>query len=334
MSPQRRALARSVQIASYGGVEVLDIVEIEKPVPGPGEVLVEVLAAGINHVEAYLRQGMYEGELHVSLPTGQGSDFSGLVAAIGEGVTSFARGSEVLGHTSMASHATFIIVPARNLVTKPASLSWEVAGSLFLAGLAADEAVHAVGVSKGDVVVISAAAGGVGSIEAHLAMAKGATVIGTCGLRNFDYLRQIGVKPVVYGEGVADRIRALAPRGVAAFIDNFGQNNPDVADELGVSRSRFRSSDHRREIELKAMRPSPEDAVHNTQVLAKLAALAADRTLNVLISGFYPFDRVREAFDDLEKRHARGKVVLGMRPVDNSFHGLGGRKVRDQQERS
>ena len=93
MSPQRRALARSVQIASYGGVEVLDIVEIEKPVPGPGEVLVEVLAAGINHVEAYLRQGMYEGELHVSLPTGQGSDFSGLVAAIGEGVTSFARGS-------------------------------------------------------------------------------------------------------------------------------------------------------------------------------------------------------------------------------------------------
>ena len=334
MSPQRRALARSVQIASYGGVEVLDIVEIEKPVPGPGEVLVEVLAAGINHVEAYLRQGMYEGELDVTLPTGQGSDFAGLVTAIGEGVTSFARGAEVLGHTSMASHATFIVVPARNLVAKPASLSWEVAGSLFLAGLAADEAVRAVGVAKGDVVVISAAAGGVGSIEAHLAMAKGATVIGTCGLRNFDYLRQIGVKPVVYGEGVADRIRALAPRGVAAFIDNFGQNNPDVADELGVSRSRFRSSDHRREIELRAMRPSPEDAVNNTQVLAKLASLAADRTLNVLISGFYPFDRVREAFDDLEKRHARGKVVLGMRPVDDSFHGLGGRKVRDQQERS
>lgn len=334
MSPQRRAIARSVQIASYGGVEVLDIVETERPVPGHGEVLVEVLAAGINHVEAYLRQGMYNGELHVELPMGQGSDFAGLVSAIGEGVTSFARGSEVVGHTSMASHATFIIVPARNLVAKPASLSWEVAGSLFLAGLAADEAVQSVGVGQGDVVVVSAAAGGVGSIEAHLAMAKGATVIGTCGERNFDYLRQIGVKPVVYGDGLAERIRALAPRGVAAFIDNFGQDNPDVAEQLGVPSTRFRSSDHRREVELKAMQPTADEAVSQTRVLAKLAGLAADRKLNVLISGFYPFDRVREAFDDLEKRHARGKVVLGMRPVNNSFHGLGGRKVRDEQERS
>ncbi|TDW28663.1 NADP-dependent oxidoreductase [Cryobacterium psychrophilum] len=334
MSPRRSSALRAVSVTAFGGVDTLEIIETERPQPGPGEVLVEVLAAGINHVEAFLRQGRYQNEFPVELPIGQGSDFAGLVVATGEGVTSFTKGSEVLGHTSMASHATFVVVPATSLVAKPAALSWEVAGSLFLAGFAANDAVQAVGVGQGDVVVISAAAGGVGSIEAHLAMARGATVIGTCGERNFDYLRQIGVKPVVYGDGLAERIRAVAPGGVAAYLDNFGKDNIDVSDELGVSRSRFRSSENRRDVELRAMAPSPEDAVAQTRVLARIAGFAADRTVNVLISGFYPFDRVREAFDDLEKHHARGKIVLGMRPVDDSFHGFGYRKVRDVHERS
>jgi NADPH2:quinone reductase len=333
MSPNRTR-ARAVVFSRFGGVDELEIVDIETPTAGPGEVVVEVLSAGINHVEAYLRQGQLAEEFPVEFPQRQGSDFAGLVTAIGEGVTSFSRGSEVLGHASMASHATHVVVPEINLVAKPPALSWEVAGSLFLAGLAADSAVNAVHVGRGDTVVISAAAGGVGSMEAHLAMGKGATVIGTCGERNFDYLRQIGVKPVVYGDGLAERIRALAPRGVSSYLDNFGKDNREVAEELGVGPGRFRSSDDRRDVELSAIRPTAEDAANHTRVLAKLAGLAADRTVNVLISGFYPFDRVREAFDDLEKRHARGKIVLGMRPVDNAFHGLGGRKVRDEQERS
>ena len=334
MSPHRRAPAHAVQFSSYGGLEVLELVDMAIPTAGPGEVVVEVLAAGINHMEAYVRQGLFRDELPITLPHGQGSDFAGLVTSIGTGVTSFARGAEVLGHAVMSSHANYVVVPQGHLVAKPAALSWEVAGSLFLAGLAANDAVQAVNVSSGDVVVVSAAAGGVGSMEAHLAMTKGATVIGTCGERNFDYLRQIGVKPVVYGDGLADRIRAIAKGGVDAYIDNFGRDNPDVATELGVAPARFRSSEHRRDIELQAMRPTAEQATEHTRVLAKLAGLAADRTVNVLISGFYPLDDVREAFDDLEKRHARGKIVLGMRPVDNSFHGLGRRKVRDEHERT
>ncbi|MBC7725252.1 MAG: NADP-dependent oxidoreductase [Burkholderiaceae bacterium] len=334
MSPIRRTPASAVTFSQYGGVDVLDLVEMEKPVAGRGEIVVEVLAAGINHVEAYVRQGQFDGEVPITFPQRQGSDFSGLVSSIGEGVTSFSKGAEVLGHASMSSHANWVVVPQSQLVAKPASLSWEVAGSLFLAGLAADDAVQAVNVSAEETVVISAAAGGVGSMEAHLAMARGATVIGTCGERNFDYLRQIGVKPVVYGGGLAERIRALAPRGVHAYIDNFGGDNVRVAEELGVATARFRSSDHRRDIELEAMNPTPEQAEQHTRVLARLAGLAGERKINVLISGFYPFDKVREAFDDLEQRHARGKIVLGMRPVDNSFHGLGARKVRDQQERS
>ncbi|MCU1405735.1 MAG: Zn-dependent oxidoreductase, partial [Glaciihabitans sp.] len=304
------------------------------PTAGPGEVVVEVLSAGINHIEAYVRMGRYtEGEVQVSFPQRQGSDFAGLVTQVGEGVTSFARGAEVLGHAAMGSHATVIVVPAGNLVAKPPALSWELAGSLFLAGLAAEEAVKTVHVSDGETIVTSAAAGGVGSMVAQLAMLRGATVIGTCGERNFDYLRQIGVKPVVYGPGLADRIRQLAPRGVAAYIDNFGKDDRDVADELGVDPSRFWSSEQRRDIELRAMQPTPEDSVEQTRTLVKLAGLAADRSLDILISGFYPFEKIRDAFDDLEKRHARGKIVLGMRPVDNSFHGIVRGKMRDAQER-
>lgn len=325
--------ARAAKFSRYGGVDELEIVDIETPTPGPGEVLVEVLTAGINHIEGYLRLGQLADEFPVDFPQGQGSDFAGLVVAVGEGVTAFSRGSEVLGHATMASHASHIVVPEINLVAKPAALSWEVAGSLFLAGLAANDGVEAVHVGKGDTVVISAAAGGVGSMQAHLALGRGATVIGTCGELNFDYLRSIGVKPVYYGDGVADRIRELAPHGVNAFIDNYG-NNLELAENLGVGLHRVRSSNDRRDIELRAIRPTPEDAAAHTRVLAKITELAALRTINVLISGFYPFDAIREAFGDLEQHHSRGKVVLGMRPVNSAFHGLGGRKVRFEQERS
>ncbi len=333
MSSKRRT-GRSVRFSEYGGVDVLELVEVDRPSPAPGEVLVEVLAAGINHMEAFVREGRFHEELPRTFPSGQGTDFAGLVVAIGEGVTNFARGAEVLGHTVMGSHADFVAVPESHVVAKPAALSWEVAGSLFLAGITAEDAVRAVNVSEGDTVVVTAAAGGVGSMEAHLSKLRGATVIGTCGERNFDYLRQIGVKPVVYGDGLVERIRELAPRGVTAFIDNFGKDNPNVADRLGVPASRFRSTEQRRELELKAMNPDAAEAVENTRVLARLAGLAADRSVDVLISGFYPLERVREAFDDLEQRHARGKIVLGMRPVDDSFHGFTRGKARARHEES
>jgi NADPH2:quinone reductase len=332
MSPRRRPLIRTVQFDRFGGVDVLELVEVEKPVPGPGEVVVEVLAAGVNHIEAFLRQGKYGDEFPVRFPARQGTDFSGIVRAIGEGVSRVSKNAEVLGHAEMGSHANFVLVPERNLVAKPANLSWEVAGSLFLAGVAAEDAVQAVRPTEGESVVITAAAGGVGSMEAYLSMHRGAKVIGTCGERNFDYLRSIGVKPVLYGDGLADRIRALAPGGVSAYIDNFGGDNRAVSDELGVTPARFRSSEHRLAVELRAIKPTPEQALEHTRVLAKLAGLAADRVINVLISGFYPFGRVREAFDDLEKHHARGKIVLGMNAVHDVPNAVSGRKQRELLE--
>ncbi|RFA11857.1 zinc-binding dehydrogenase [Subtercola boreus] len=315
----------SVQFAEFGGVEVLEFVDVRMPEPGPGEVLVEVLAAGINHIEAYIRQGQFADRIETSRHQTQGSDFAGIVIAVGNGVTQFKRNAEVLGHARMSSHAYHIVVKATSLVAKPKQLPWEVAGSLFLAGLAAHDLVDQVRVGQGDTVVVSAAAGGVGSIEIQLAKLRGATVIGTCGERNFDYLRQLGIKPVVYGDGIIERIEKLAPDGVDAYIDNFGQNGAALAEELGVDPKRFSSTEHRRDLELETICPDEATEKHNTDVLTKLAQLAADRQVSVLISGYYPFGFVRDAFDDLEKRHARGKIVLGMKPA----HGQTVMKARD-----
>ncbi len=176
--------------------------------------------------------------------------------------------------------------------------------------------------------MVSAAAGGVGSIEVQLARHAGATVIGTCGERNFDYLRQLGIRPVQYGEGIADRIRAAAPNGVTAFVDNFGQDGRTLADSLGVPASRYRSSDDRRLLELAALEDSPDAVEHGTRQLERLVTLASERAFTLLISGFYPLDDVREAFDDLVRLHSRGKVVLGTHPV-SAYRVLKAREVHE-----
>src|ERR1700712_3907461 len=146
---------QTVQFSEFGGVDVLELVEVAMPHPGPGEVLVEVLWAGINHIEAYIRQGLFADEVVTTSHQTQGSDFAGIVIEVGEGVTKFKRNSEVLGHAQLSSQAYHVVVAADNLVAKPRQLSWEVAGSLFLAGLAAHDLIEAAHIEPGDTVVVS-----------------------------------------------------------------------------------------------------------------------------------------------------------------------------------
>lgn len=316
MSRHATDTARVVQFSRFGGPEVLEIAEVPRPEPGPGEVLVEVLSAGLNHMEALIRRGLFDSEHSGVFPQRQGTDLAGIVAGLGTGVSDLRLHADVVGHALTGSHASYVCVPRSNLLLKPKNVSWEVGGALFLAGVTAYRALEETHVGPGDTVVVSAAAGGVGNMEVQLAKRRGATVIGTCGERNFDYLRQIGVQPVVYGDGIAERIRAVAPGGVTVFLDNFGGTNPSLAEELGIEPGRFHSSDDRKEIELRAVWPSEETAAEDTEILAQLLALVAEQKLRVLVSGFYPLDYVQDAFDDLERLHARGKVVLGMKPVN------------------
>src|ERR1039458_6424939 len=211
---------KAVQFDEYGGVDVLEVREAEDPVAGPGEVLVAVRAAGINPGEIAIREGYLHERWPATFPSGEGTDFAGPAQAVGAGVSALSVGDEVLGWTEQrASHAELVVVPADQLTSKPASVSWEVAGSLFVAAVAAYASVQAVAPKAGETVVVSAAAGGVGSVAVQLARRTGATVIGLAGERNHDWLRHHEIVPVTCGDGQAERIREASGGTVDAFID-------------------------------------------------------------------------------------------------------------------
>nr|WP_315267828.1 NADP-dependent oxidoreductase [Microbacterium lemovicicum] len=324
------ANASVVEYDEPGGVEVLHLVERPLPEPGPGEVSVEVITTSLNHIEGFVRSGA-EKDWDDPYPRRSGSCFAGIVVAVGPGVTGFPVGSDVVGHVRAGAHATHLTVGVDHLVRKPKGVTFEAAGGLYLAGVTALDILDELKIGPSDTVVISAAAGAVGSIEAQVAKHLGARVIGTCGDRNFDYLRQMGITPVRYGEGIADRIRAKAPDGVTAFIDNFGQDGHELAAELGVPEARFRSSGDRRDREIALLSEDPAAVAHGTSQLERLVALAERRVVNVLVSGFYPLGDVVEAYDDLQKLHSRGKVVLATHPV-NTRRVLKAREVMEARD--
>ncbi len=154
---------KAVRFDEYGGVDVLKVADVPKPEPGPGQVLVQVKAAGINPGEGKIRAGLLHSRFPATFPSGEGSDLAGIVAGTGPGVTSWSVGDEVIGWTdNRASQAEYVVVEEQNLAAKPAALPWEVAGALYVAGATAYAAVRAVQLTEGDTVVVSGAAGGVG----------------------------------------------------------------------------------------------------------------------------------------------------------------------------
>ncbi|MDT5096296.1 MAG: hypothetical protein QOC76_33 [Mycobacterium sp.] len=306
-------MSKAVRFDRYGDIEVLEVRDVERPAPGAGEVLVEVRAAGINPGEAAIRNGLMRDIFPATFPSGQGSDLAGVVAETGPGVDGFAVGDEVLGFSEKrASHAEFIVVPAENLTAKPATVSWEVAGALYVAGTSAYAAVRAVGLSEGDVLVVAGAAGGVGSIAVQLAADAGATVLGVAGPSNDEWLRGHGVIPVNYGDDLAERMRAAAPTGrVDAFLDFFGGGYVELAvDQLGVAPDRVDTIIDFAAAEQFKVRTAGNADAANADVLAELAALVADGKLEVPIAEVFALDDVQKAFRSLEQRHTRGKIVL------------------------
>ncbi|WP_052616464.1 NADP-dependent oxidoreductase [Mycobacteroides abscessus] len=306
-------MTKAVQFDQYGGIDVLQVRDVPRPVPAPDEVLVQVRAAGINPGEAKIRTGMLHDRFPATFPSGQGSDLAGVVVEAGHGVARFAPGDEVFGYTdNRASHAEFVVVPASQLVTKPEGLSWEVAGSLFVAGSTAYAAVGSVHLSPGDVVAVSAAAGGVGTIAVQLARAAGATVIGIAGPDNDEWLTAHGVIPVNYGDGLAERIKAAAPQGrVDAFLDLFGGGYVDLAlNELGVDLQRIDTIIDFAAIERYGVQSVGNAEGASAQVLSELAALIVDGKLEVTVAQTFPLDAVRSAYELLERQHTRGKIVL------------------------
>ncbi len=304
-------MPRAVQFDEYGGLDVLQVREIEVEPPGKEEVAVEVKAAGINPGEASIRKGLLAERFPATFPSGQGSDLAGVVTAVGIDVTGFAPGDEVLGWSwDRSSQAELCVVPADQLIRKPTDLSWEAAGALYVVGVTAFAAVRAVDAGEGDTVVVSAAAGGVGTIAVQLLKVKGANVVGLASEAHHDWLREKGVTPVAYGEGVIERILEATPQGIDAFIDLYGPEYVELAVELDVPPEKIETIiAYEKAQEVGAKMEGSADAT-SPEILGEMAELVAAGKIEVPIAATYPLDEVREAFEQLEDRHTLGKIVL------------------------
>jgi NADPH:quinone reductase-like Zn-dependent oxidoreductase len=304
-------MPRAVRFDKYGGIEVLQVVEVERPAPRPGKVLVRVKAAGINPGEASIRKGLFAERWPATFPSGQGSDLAGIVEEAGPGVTNVGVGDEVIGFTeNRASQAEFVLVDSGNLVPRPGNVSWEQAGALFVAGTTAFAAVRSVALSPGDTVVVSGAVGGVGSIAVQLARNAGAKVIGLASEANHTWLTDHGIIPVTYGDGVEDRIRAASGGKIDAFIDTFGGGYVELALKLGVPPNRIDTIIDFAAAAKYGVKAEGNQVAATADVLGQLAGLLAAGRLEIPIAKVYPLAEVRDAYRELEQRHTRGKIVL------------------------
>ncbi|WP_280702597.1 NADP-dependent oxidoreductase [Kitasatospora sp. GP82] len=304
---------KAIAIRQYGGPEVVEYTELPDPKVGPDSVLVRVKAAGVNPVDWKIREGYLDGMLDVHFPLIMGWDLAGVVQAVGGAVTEFRPGDEVIGYVRKDSveHGTYaelVSAPVRTLALKPAALGWAQAGGLPLAGLTAYQGlVRALRVQAGETVLIHAAAGGVGSLAVQIAKALGARVIGTASERNHVYLRNLGAEPVAYGEGLADRVRALAPGGVDAAFDLIGGGAVDVSLRLVADPARIASiADYG--VVAKGgryvfVRPDAAD-------LAELARLADEGRLTVPVASTFPLAQAASAQALNAEGRTRGKIVL------------------------
>jgi NADPH:quinone reductase-like Zn-dependent oxidoreductase len=304
-------MPQAVRFDKYGGIDVLQVEEVPRPLTGPGQVLVRVKAAGINPGEASIRKGLFAERWPATFPSGQGSDLAGVVEEIGSGVAGVHIGDEIIGFTEKrASQAEFVVVESTNLVPRPANVSWEQAGALFVVGTTAYAAVRAVSLKKGDTVVISGAAGGVGTVAVQLAVNAGAKVIGLASEKNHEWLKDHGAVPVTYGDGVEDRIRAAAGGKVNAFIDTFGGGYVEMALTLGVPRDRIDTIIDFAAAEKYKVKAEGNSVAATAEVLRELADLMTAGRLEIPVAKVYSLSQVQEAYRDLEQRHTQGKIVL------------------------
>ncbi len=303
--------ARAVFFDRYGGRDVLYVAEVPIPTPATGEVVVAVKAAGINPGETAIRSGALSDRFPASFPSGEGSDLAGIVVAVGAGVDDFAVHDAVLGFSwRRSSHATHVSVPTSQLIHKPPELSWEVAGSLYVVGCTAYAAVRAVDPDPGETVAVSAAAGGVGTVVVQLLALRDARVLGIASPSNADWLRSHGAVPVPYGEGLAERLKSAAPDAIDAFIDLFGPEYVQLAVDLGIERARIETIASFEKAQELGVKADGSVTASTPEVLTEMAGLVASGAIEIPIAATYSLERVADAFEELEHRHTRGKIVL------------------------
>lgn len=214
-------MARAVVARAYGGPEVLQVVDVQVGPPGPGQVLLDVRAIGVNPSDWKQYSGVW-GTDPDRLPLRLGHEAAGVVVAVGEDVEGITPGDEVIAYPATGAYADRLLVRATSVLPKPAGRSWEKAAGLMVTGVTAFHALTATHVGAGDTVLVHGASGGVGSAVVQLAHARGARVLGTASPANHEHLEDLKAVPLAYGPGLEDRVRRAAPHGITAAIDCAG----------------------------------------------------------------------------------------------------------------
>jgi NADPH:quinone reductase-like Zn-dependent oxidoreductase len=300
---------RAIAFSEFGDSGVLKLVEREIPEPGPGQVRVAVRAASVNPIDWKIRSGGMAAVYPTVFPAVPGGDVAGVIDAVGEDVSAFAVGDEVLG-SGIGGYAEIVLAEPAKLTRKPEALSWEQAAALPVAVTTAYRALNLLKLGEGETLLIDGAAGGVGTVAVQLAVARGLTVIGTASEANHDYLRSLGAVPVRYGEGLADRVRTVAPQGVDATFDASGRGSLATLVELtgGPERVVTIAAPDAAEHGVHFTSGRPEESVPGA--LAEGAALAAEGKLELPVARVYPLAEAGAAQDESEAGHVRGKLVL------------------------
>ena len=307
--------SRAVQLESFGGPEVLKLREVPAPQAGPGQIRVRVTAAGLNPMDWFMTSDAQTGaRFGLSLPSGFGTDYAGVVDQAGDGVTEFAPGDRVFGGALSRAAADYVVIDVAGTIAAggdahhtPDGCDDRTASTLAIGGCTAAAAIAVVTPGPGDTLLIGGAGGGVGVFAVQLARLAGARVIGTGSATSADDLRALGAEPVVYGEGLADRVRALAPAGVTAAIDLYGTETAQAARELGVPDQRITT------IAAQVAGITPANGANAAPgAIEEIARLVAAGQVRVPIAACFPVEQIRAAVELQAGRHVHGKVVIDL----------------------
>ncbi|MGV9265978.1 NADP-dependent oxidoreductase [Kitasatospora sp. NPDC003701] len=309
-------MTKAIGFSAFGGADVLHPIEIDLPAPGPGQVRVAVRTAGVNPVDHKLRSGAMAELFPVTFPHVTGYELAGVVEAVGAGVTRWAPGDEVLGPTDGGGgYAEHALLDAGKVVRKPAALGWEQAAAIPVAAETAWRSLALLDVERGGTLLVHGAAGGVGTVLLQFARSRGIRVIGTASESNHARLRALGAIPVTYGDGLAERVRAVAPDGVDRVLDAAGQGDVlplsielvggagrvlTIADWAGAAEHGVRFSG------------GSETVHHHGPALAAALALYEEGTLDLPLHEVFPLAEAAQAHRVSEAGHVRGKIVLAV----------------------
>jgi NADPH:quinone reductase-like Zn-dependent oxidoreductase len=313
---------RAIQFREYGGPEVLKLGDVDDAEPGPGQVRVSVRAVGVNPIEWKVRSGMMAQVRPLAFPAGLGVELAGVIDQLGDGVTEFGVGEEVLGYAASPAYAELAVCKAGDVVARPGGISWEEGAAIPVGARTAYRVLELLHPGPGETLLIHAAAGGVGIFATQFAIELGARVIGTASEANHEFLRSIGAVPVAYGDGLRERVLEIAPDGVDAVLDASGRGELPLSVELAGGPDRVVTIAAAQEAAQLGVQFSggPGTVVDTHAALTEAVDLLVAGRIQVPIWRTYPLADAAAAHAESERGHLRGKIVLIPDPYSAGYH--------------